>query len=130
MENKVRVWLARDKDGDLYVYPNIPLKNERIWSQSPINSMELESYNFPSVRWEDDNPTEAYIALTRTQEQPKQEQPTPKQEIDWEQRRYELVKEMMIELHRRGVVEWDELADGAVGLTDMLIEKLKKGGEK
>ena len=139
MENKVRVWLARDNDGDLYVYPNIPLKNECIWSLGPdINYMGLKSNKFPSIKWEDDEPTEAYITLAESQEQPKQEQPTPKQEIDWEQRRYEIAKEMMPELYRQGVevlkygqsFEWKGIVDGAVNFADMLIEKLKKGGEK
>ena len=136
MENKVKVWIARDKDGDLYVYPNIPLKFEYIWSQgSDINSMLLRSDKFPSVKWEDAEPTEAYITLAEPQEQLKQEQPTPKQEIDWEQRRYEIAKEMMPVLYRQGVevlkygqsFEWKEIVDGAVNFADMLIEKLKKG---
>ena len=104
MENKVKVWLARDKDGELYVYPNIPLKDEYIWTQAPdINSMLLRYGKFPSVKWEDAEPTEAYITLAEPQEQPEQEQPTPKQEIDWEQRRYEIAKEMMPVLYRQGI---------------------------
>lgn len=130
MENKVKVWIARDKDGDLYVYPNIVSKNECIWSQgSDLNSMELRSDKFPSVKWEDDEPTEAYITLAEPQEQP-----TPKQEIDWEQRRYEIAKEMMPELYRQGIEAMKyglrfrkEIVDGAVNFADMLIEKLKKG---
>ena len=100
--------------------------------------MGLRSDKFPSVKWEDDEPTEAYITLAEPQEQAKQEQPTPKQEIDWEQRRYEIAKEMMPVLYRQGVevlksgqsFEWKEIADGAVNFDGMLIEKLKKGGER
>lgn len=129
MESKVKVWIARDKDGDLYVYPNIVSKNECIWSQgSDLNSMELRSDRFPSVKWEDDEPTEAYITLAEPQEQSQ-----PK--IDWEQRRYEIAKEMMPVLYRQGVevlkygqsFEWKGIVDGAVNFADMLIEKLKKG---
>ena len=95
----------------------------------------LNSSLFPSVKWEDDEPTEAYITLAEPQEQPKQEQPTPKQEIDWEQRRYEMAKEMMPVLYRQGVevlkygqsFEWKGIVDGAVNFADMLIEKLMKG---
>lgn len=97
--------------------------------------MLLKSNKFPSVKWEDDEPTEAYITLAEPQEQRKQEQPTPKQEIDWEQRRYEIAKEMMPVLYRQGVevlkygqsFEWKGIVDGAVNFADMLIEKLKKG---
>ena len=137
MENKVKVWLARDKDGELFVFSSAPFKVERVWSpQSPnINTMELKSDKFSSVKWEDDNPTEAYIALTETQEQPKQEQPKPKQEIDWEQRRYEIAKEMMPVIYWHGMeaqkhgqsVKRKDTAYYAVIFADMLIEELKKG---
>lgn len=136
MENKLKVWIARDKDGGLFAFPSIPLKKANIWSPGlGINMMQLKSDKFPSVKWEDDEPTEAYITLAEPQEQPKQEQPTPKQEIDWEQRRYEIAKEMMPVLYRQGVealkygqsFEWEGIVDGAVNFADMLIEKLKKG---
>ena len=131
MEDKLKVWIARDKDGGLFVFPSIPLKKANIWSPSTgIYIMQLKSVKFPSVKWEDDEPTEAYITLAEPQEQPKQEQPTPKQEIDWEQRRYEIAKEMMLELHQRGVFGYNEIADNAVELADMLIEELKKGGKQ
>ena len=132
MEDKLKVWIARDKDGVLFVYSSAPFKRECIWSpQSPnINSMELKSDKFPTVKWEDDEPTEAYITLAEQQEQPK-----PKQEIDWEKRRYEIAKEIMPLFCRQGIelmkcwqdVEWKDIVDGAVNFTDMLIEKLKKG---
>ena len=125
MENKLKVWIARDKDNRLFAYSYIPNKEKDIWTLE-CNSicMELSFRKFPSVKWEDDEPTEAYITLAEPQEQPKQ-----KKEIDWEQRRYEIAKEMMLELHRRGVFEWNELAGGAVELTDMLIKKLKEQGK-
>ena len=135
MENKLKVWIARDEDGGLFAFSNIPLKKRNIWSPSTgINIMQLKSDKFPSIKWEDDEPTEAYITLAETQEQPKQEQPTPKQEIDWEKRRYEIAKEMMPVLYRQGVEVLKyglrfqkEIVDGAVNFADMLIEKLKKG---
>ena len=136
MEDKLKVWIARDKDGGLFAFLSIPLKKANIWSPGlGINMMQLKSDKFPSVKWEDDEPTEAYITLAEPQEQPKQEQPTPKQEIDWEQRRYEIAKEMMPVLYRQGVevlkygqsFEWEGIVDGAVNFADMLIEKLKKG---
>ena len=130
MEDKLKVWIARDKDGGLFAFPSIPLKKANIWSPGlGINMMQLKSDKFPSVKWEDDEPTEAYITLAEPQEQP-----TPKQEIDWEQRRYEIAKEMMPVLYRQGVEVMKyglrfrkEIVDDAVNFADMLIEKLKKG---
>lgn len=75
MENKLKVWLARDEDGGLFAFSNIPLKKRNIWSPSTgINIMQLKSDKFPSIKWEDDEPTEAYITLAKPQEQPRQEQ--------------------------------------------------------
>ena len=135
-ENKAKVWLARDKNGELWLYTSIPYRDDCEWfCKEPC--CKIDSSNFPSVSCEDSKATEAYITLAEPQEQPKQEQPKPKQEIDWEQRRYEIAKEMMPVLYRQGVevlkygqsFEWKEIVDGAVNFADMLIEKLKKGGE-
>lgn len=134
MENKVKVWIARDENGGLFAFPSIPLKKTNIWSPGlGINMMQLKSDKFPSVKWEDDEPTEAYITLAETQEQPKQEQPQPKQEIDWEQRRYEIAKEMLPIIYRQEVavsnrgqgIMLKDTADFAVAFADMLISKLK-----
>ena len=141
MENKVKVWLARDKDGDLFIYSSAPFKGECIWSpqSTNINTMELKSDKFPTVKWEDDEPTEAYITLAETQEQSKQEQEqqTPKQEIDWEQRRYEIAKEMMYKIYRQEVavsnrgqgIILKDIADIAVAFADTLIKELKEKSE-
>ena len=134
MENKLKVWIARDKDGELNVYCSRPIKDTVAWrySEKDWGAVEigLERYKFPSVKWEDDEPTEAYIILAEPQEQ-------PKQEIDWEQRRYEIAKEMMPVLYRQGVevlkygqsFEWKGIVDGAVNFADMLIKKLKEQSE-
>ena len=132
MENKVKVWLARDKDRSIFMHNNKPKKYsiDSIWMSDYF--VKLNKKEFSSVKWEDDEPTEAYITLAEPQEQP-----TPKQEIDWEQRRYEIAKEMMPVLYRQGVevlkygqsFEWKGIADGAVNFADMLIQKLKEQSE-
>ena len=130
MENKLKVWIARDKDGSLYAYAiNRPIKFLNCWFSS-FSGYLGKSKKFPSVKWEDDEPTEAYITLAEPQEQSQ-----PK--IDWEQRRYEIAKEMMPVLYRQGVevlkygqsFEWKEIVDGAVNFADMLIQKLKEQSE-
>ena len=134
MENKVKVWIARDKDGELFVYSDIPIRCKNHWGYPTC--FYIDKSMFPSIKWEDDEPTEAYITLAEPQEQPKQEQPTPKQEIDWEQRRYEIAKEMMPVLYRQGTEALKyglrfqkEIVDGAVFFADMLIQKLKEKSE-
>ena len=128
MEDKVRVWVARDRNGSIFAFSERPNKYKVYWAFAP--SMQLDKSIFPSVKWEDDEPTEAYITLAEPQEQSQ-----PK--IDWEQRRYEIAKEMMPVLYRQGVevlkygqsFEWKGIVDGAVNFADMLIEKLKEQSE-
>lgn len=135
MENKVKVWLARDKSRSIFAFSERPNKHKVYWAFAP--SMQLDKSIFPSVKWEDDNPTEAYITLAEPQEQPKQEQPTPKQEIDWEQRRYEIAKEMLPVIYRHAMeaqkhgqsVKRKDTADFAVAFADVLISKLKEQSE-
>ena len=132
MENKVKVWLERDVDGKLLVYSTYPTHLVFMEDVLETDGLELDPTKFPSVKWKDAEPTEAYITLAE-----QQEQPTPKQEIDWEQRRYETAKEMMPVLYRQGVeilkygqkFEWKEIVDGAVNFADILIEKLKEKSE-
>lgn len=129
MENKLKVWLARDKDGSLYAYSiNRPIKFLYCWFSS-FSVYLGKSKKFPSVKWEDDEPTEAYITLVEPQEQPQ-----PKKAIDWEQRRYEIAKEVLPVIYRQGVkalmcgqrLKWEDTVDGAVKFADMLINKLKE----
>ena len=127
MENKVKVWIARDEDGSLWAYTTTPFRGDDMWfCDKPIT--QLDSSLFPSVKWEDDEPTEAYITLAEPQEQPKQEQPTPKQEIDWEQRRYEIAKDILSTMffHPKPAINRQEDINFAVKAADMLINKLKE----
>ena len=124
MENKLKVWIARDEDGGLFAFSNIPLKKRNIWSPSTgINIMQLKSDKFPSIKWEDDEPTEAYITLAETQEQP-----SPKQEIDWEQRRYEIAKDILSTMffHPKPAINRQEDINFAVKAADTFIKKLKE----
>ena len=140
MENKLKVWIARDEDGNLYVYFIHPFKGKTEWrlpdfvNEDGIGAKRLDSDLFPSVKWEDEEPTEAYITLAEPQEQTKQEQSKQERDIDWEQRRYEIAKEMMPMLYRHGMeaqkhgqsVKRKDTAYYAVIFADMLIEELMK----
>ena len=135
MGNKLKVWIARDEDGGLYVYFIHPLKRKKEWrlqdfhNEDGIGAKKLDSDLFPSVQWEDEEPTEAYITLAEPQEQTKQEQ-----KIDWEQRRYEIAKEMLPVLYQQSAeilkcgqsITWEETAVCALVLADTLIAKLKE----
>ena len=127
MENKLKVWMARDEDGKLYVYFIHPFKGKSEWRlpdfhiEDGIGAKRIDSDPFPSVQWEDEEPTEAYITLAESQEQTNQEQ-----KIDWEQRRYEIAKDILSAQHGNYPLTVEEGTDFAVEVVDMLIQKLKE----
>lgn len=124
MENKLKVWIARDEDGKLCICFNHPLIRgvESWWL--PNSAIRIDNDLFPSVKWEDEGPTEAYITLAEPQEQSKQEQ-----KIDWEQRRYEIAKDILSAQHGNYPLTVEEGIDFAVEVADMLIQKLKEQSE-
>ena len=138
MENKLKVWIARDEDGILYLYFIHPFKGKTEWrlpyfhNEDGVGAKRIDSNLFPSVKWEDEEPTEAYITLAESQSD--KEQPHPKQDIDWEQRRYEIAKEMLPVLYQQSAeilkcgqsITWEETAVCALVLADTLIAKLKE----
>lgn len=138
MENKLKVWITRDEDRLLYIYFIHPLKRKKEWrlpdfhNEDGVGAKRIDSDLFPSVKWEDEEPTEAYITLAESQEQP-----MTKQDIDWEQRRYEIAKEMLPVLYQQSAeilkcgqsVTWEDAVDGALNFADMLIAKLKEQSE-
>lgn len=138
MENKLKVWITRDEDRLLYIYFIHPLKRKKEWrlpdfhNEDGVGAKRIDSDLFPSVQWEDEEPTEAYITLAESQEQP-----MTKQDIDWEQRRYEIAKEMLPVLYQQSAeilkcgqsVTWEDAVDGALNFADMLIAKLKEQSE-
>ena len=119
MENKVKVWIARDEDGSLWAYTTTPFRGDDMWfCDKPIT--QLDSSLFPSVKWEDDEPTEAYITLAEPQEQ-------PKKVIDWEQRRYEIVKSIGAAKYSSPTVKTVLLnVNQIISAADAIINELKK----
>ena len=135
MENKLKVWIVRDEEnGNLNLYFSHPLKGQTMWwildlGINGVGGIRLDCTLFPSVKWEDDEPTEAYITLAESQKQTKQEH-----KIDWEHRRYEIAKEMLPVLYQQSAeilkcgqsITWEETAVCALVLADTLIAKLKE----
>lgn len=133
MENKLKVWIARDKDGESYAYLMRPHKNKSKLSWMPDSDddywIKLDSDLFPSVKWEDEEPTEAYITFAESQSN--QEQSNQEQKIDWEQRRYEIAMELLPLLYRKSAetLTLEDAVDGALNFADTLIAKLKEQSE-
>lgn len=59
------MYLARDKDGDLYLYQKRPVKYDGLeaWVSEDYfeNLAKLDPSLFPDVKWEDEEPTEVEL---------------------------------------------------------------------
>lgn len=57
------MYVARDKDGDLYLYKDHPLKCSESWQPSKTSNDWIKLYPslFPEVKWEDEEPTEVEL---------------------------------------------------------------------
>ena len=55
------MWIARDKDGELYLFSEKPSKREEFWLMSRGTVIQLLSELFPEVKWEDEEPRELFL---------------------------------------------------------------------
>lgn len=56
-KKSVRMWVAREKNGALFLFCEKPKKSKS------YNSLVLPKEAFPSVKWEDNEPTRVIIRL-------------------------------------------------------------------
>lgn len=63
-------YVARDKNGDLYLYSGKPIKyiEEGSWDEELGALMYIENDEFPNVKWEDEEPTEVEFTIRKTKE--------------------------------------------------------------
>jgi hypothetical protein len=63
-KKSIRAWVAREKNGELFLFCEKPKKSKsyRINSNT-FNSLVLPKEAFPSVKWEDNEPTRVIIRL-------------------------------------------------------------------
>lgn len=65
---EMEAWLARDKDGMLYLYKDKPLRGSEQWHENPVSItglIELRRELFPEVQWSDDDPTKVKITIEK-----------------------------------------------------------------
>ena len=60
----LEAWVARDKDGMLFLYIAKPRKSQSKWLPNiRFDFVELSRESFPEVKWEDEEATE--VSITR-----------------------------------------------------------------
>ena len=62
MEKTITAWIARDKEGGLYLYKFQPNKAENYWTGLGI-AMPIDRFLFPQVKWEDEEPTKVELII-------------------------------------------------------------------
>lgn len=60
-QQPIKVWVARDKDGDLFAYTREPERGDFAWLNSGVY-FPIPRNHFPNLRWED-NPIEAEMTI-------------------------------------------------------------------
>lgn len=61
-ETVISGWVARDFDGDVFLYQNEPDRNEIAWNGYMMHSLPVDS--FPDLTWDDD-PIEVELTIKR-----------------------------------------------------------------
>ena len=59
----IKAWVARDKDGMLYLYTAKPKKKSYFWHAPGVGYMKLEDSLFPEVQWSDEEPKEIKLSI-------------------------------------------------------------------
>ena len=60
------IWVARDKNGSLFLYVNQkPSKEEIIWDDDYDHYIELDGSLFPEVQWSDEEPTKVKLVIDK-----------------------------------------------------------------
>lgn len=62
MEEKITAWIAREKEGGLYLYKFQPNKGNDGWIGLGI-TMPIDRYLFPQVKREDEEPTRVELTI-------------------------------------------------------------------
>lgn len=63
-KKSIRTWVAREKNGALFLFREKPKKSKSYWINSnTFNSLVLPKEAFPNVKWEDNEPTRVCIRI-------------------------------------------------------------------
>lgn len=61
----MKLYIARDKNKQIYLYPTKPTKGISSWCNfgGVFKVMRLDETEFPEIKWEDEEPTEVELVL-------------------------------------------------------------------
>lgn len=62
------LWLARDTDGNIYLYKNKPRKGQSMWIVQGDHIgffLRLDDESFPKIQWSDEEPTKVKLVIDK-----------------------------------------------------------------
>ena len=68
---ELKAWVARDKNGSLYMYSAKPEKMSDNWYAQKGYIIILDDSLFPEVQWSDEEPTGIELSIKNNMEKPK-----------------------------------------------------------
>lgn len=60
MEEKINAWIARDENGEIYIYTTEPQKLKRQWE---VIDKGFDKKKFQQVKWKDEEPTKVELTI-------------------------------------------------------------------
>ena len=60
MEEKIKAWIARDENGEIYIYTTEPRKLKRQWETIDKG---FDKNKFQQIKWEDEEPTKVELTI-------------------------------------------------------------------
>ena len=60
MEEKIKAWIARDENGEIYIYTTEPRKLKRQWEAIDKG---FDKKKFQQIKWEDEEPTKVELTI-------------------------------------------------------------------
>lgn len=60
MEERIAAWVARDENGEIYIYTTEPRKLKRQWEAIDKG---FDKNKFKQIKWEDEEPTKVELTI-------------------------------------------------------------------
>lgn len=63
LKSTIKAWVARDKDGMIYLYTDKPKKRSVFWHAPEVGYVKLDDSLFPEVQWSDEEPKAIELSI-------------------------------------------------------------------
>jgi hypothetical protein len=61
----MRCWIARDKNGDVYLYENRPVRMNTQWAGDVYSRIDIDTFHELKPLWSDKEPIEVEVTIKK-----------------------------------------------------------------